>query len=78
VSNSATLFREGAAAGIRRVVHVSVANADLNSPYRYYRAKAEAEDALRSTGISHAVLRPTLVYGPQDILVSNFRGYEPP
>jgi uncharacterized protein YbjT (DUF2867 family) len=71
VENTATLFRAAKDAGVRRVVHVSVANSDAGSPFPYFRGKARGEDALRATGLSHAIVRPTLTYGPGDILVNN-------
>jgi NADH dehydrogenase len=71
VENTATLFRAAQHAGVRRIVHVSVANPAVDSPFPYFRGKAQTEDALRASGMSHAIVRPTLVYGPEDILVSN-------
>jgi len=71
VENTATLFRAAQRAGVRRIVHVSVANPAADSPFPYFRGKAQTEDALRASGVSHAIVRPTLVYGPEDILVSN-------
>jgi NADH dehydrogenase len=71
VANLQRLFEAAARAGVRRVVHVSVANPDLASPFPYFRGKAQAEDALRAVGVSHAIVRPTLVFGPEDILVNN-------
>lgn len=71
VENTATLFRAAQRAGVRRVVHVSVANPSADSPFPYFRGKAQTEDALRASGLSHAIIRPTLVYGSEDILVNN-------
>jgi uncharacterized protein YbjT (DUF2867 family) len=71
VENTAVLFRAAQRAGVRRIVHVSVANPAVDSPFPYFRGKAQTEDALHASGISHAIVRPTLVYGPEDILVSN-------
>jgi NADH dehydrogenase len=56
---------------VRRVVHISVANPDPSSPFPYFEGKARTEEALRRLGISYAIVRPTLVFGPEDILVSN-------
>jgi uncharacterized protein YbjT (DUF2867 family) len=71
VQNTAALFGAAQRAGVRRVVHISVANPDADSPFPYFRGKAQAEEALRAVGLSHAIVRPTLVYGPDDILVNN-------
>jgi uncharacterized protein YbjT (DUF2867 family) len=71
VENTRTLFRVAAEADVRRVVHISVANADPGSPFAYFRGKAATEQALRDSGLSHAIVRPTLVFGPDDVLVNN-------
>jgi len=71
VENTAALFSAAKRAGVRRVVHISVANPDLRSPFPYFRGKARTEEALRESGVSHAIVRPTLVFGPGDILVNN-------
>lgn len=52
-------------AGVRKFVHVStiaVRYKDL-SGYPYARTKRDAEDLLRSSGVPHAVIRPTIVLG---------------
>jgi uncharacterized protein YbjT (DUF2867 family) len=71
VQNTTTLFAAAAHAGVRRVVHVSVANPDVGSPFPYFRGKAQTEEALHRTGLSYGIVRPTLVFGPGDILVNN-------
>jgi uncharacterized protein YbjT (DUF2867 family) len=71
VANTVTLFAAAREAGVRRIVHISVANADEASPFAYYKAKARAERTLRESGIPYGIVRPTLVYGPNDILVTN-------
>jgi uncharacterized protein YbjT (DUF2867 family) len=71
VRNTRTLFGAAAQAGVRRVVHISVTNAGATSPLPYFRGKGELEAALRESGLSYAIVRPTLVFGPEDILVNN-------
>ena len=71
VENTRALFAAAARAGVRRVVHLSVVNADPASPLPYFRGKAETERALRESGLSYAIVRPTLVFGPGDILLGN-------
>jgi uncharacterized protein YbjT (DUF2867 family) len=70
VRNSRTLFEAAAAAGVRRIVHISIANGSLDSKLPYYRAKAQAEEALRATGVSHAILRPAALFGDEPILIN--------
>jgi NADH dehydrogenase len=71
VQNSLTLFAAAKAAGVRRVVHVSITNPDEASPLEYFRGKAVLERGLRETGLSYAILRPTVLFGPEDILINN-------
>ena len=71
VANTAVLLRAAVEAGVRRIVHVSVSNPSPEAPLGYYRGKAQAEALLRSLGVSHAIVRPTLVVGANDILVNN-------
>ena len=69
--NLETLFRAARAAGVRRVVHVSITNAALDSPLPYFRGKALVERALKTSGLSHAILRPTIIFGREDVLLNN-------
>lgn len=71
VENTRRLVDAARRAGVRRLVHVSVANPSLDSPFPYFRGKAQTEDAVRRSGLSYAIVRPTLVYGPDDVLVNN-------
>jgi NADH dehydrogenase len=71
VENTRILFRAAAEAGVERIVHVSVTNPSLDSPYPYFRGKAQLERELTGLGIPFAIVRPTLVFGPEDILVNN-------
>lgn len=71
VRNSRALFRAAADAGVGRIVHVSIANADADVGLPYYRGKARVEEALASSGIPHSILRPALLFGEGDVLVNN-------
>jgi NADH dehydrogenase len=71
IANTAVLLRAAAEARVERVVHVSVSNPSLQSPLDYYRGKAELEAMVRDSGMSYGIVRPTLVVGPNDILVNN-------
>lgn len=71
VENSHSLFHAAKDAGIRRIVHISVSHADSHSRLPYYRGKGQVEEALKSVGVSYAVIRPTLTFGPEDILINN-------
>jgi len=71
VRNSRTLIEAAKDAGIRRVVHVSIANPSLDSRLGYYSGKAQVEQAVRESGLSYTILRPTVIFGTEDILINN-------
>jgi uncharacterized protein YbjT (DUF2867 family) len=71
LDNTRTLIRAARAAGVGRVVQVSVSNASEDSPYGYFRAKALAERELQESGPAHAIVRPTLIFGRGDLLLNN-------
>jgi uncharacterized protein YbjT (DUF2867 family) len=71
VANTTHLFSAARQAGVRRVVHVSITNPDENSPLEYFRGKGRLERALTETGLSHAILRPAVLFGGHDILINN-------
>jgi NADH dehydrogenase len=52
-------------------VHVSVSNAHEGQNLGYYSGKSAVEDKVRGLAGSHAIVRPTLVVGPADVLTSN-------
>jgi NADH dehydrogenase len=71
VENSRRLFEAAARAGVRRVVHVSITNPSADSPLPYFRGKALVERAVAGSGVSYAIVRPTVVFGTGDVLVNN-------
>jgi uncharacterized protein YbjT (DUF2867 family) len=71
VNNSRALIQAAKSAGVTRMVHVSIANPSLNSPLAYYRGKALVEQAVIDSGLSSMILRPTVIFGREDILVNN-------
>jgi NADH dehydrogenase len=71
VANTKRLFEAARRAGVARIVHVSILHADEADDLGYYRGKHELEDALRATGLPHAILRPGVLFGRGDILVNN-------
>ena len=71
IANTKTLIAAAEAAGVRRIVHVSIANPSLNSPLPYYRGKAQLEEAITSSRLSYAILRPTVIFGGEDVLINN-------
>jgi NADH dehydrogenase len=71
VRNTLILFDAAKQAGVERIVHVSITNPSLNSPLEYFSGKARLEQALQQSGLSYAILRPTVLFGKEDILINN-------
>ena len=71
VRNTLVLFDAAKRAGVRRIVHVSITNPSEDSPLEYFSGKARLERGLRESGLSYAILRPTVLFGKEDILINN-------
>jgi uncharacterized protein YbjT (DUF2867 family) len=71
VTNSRVLIQAAKEAGVRRIVHLSIANPSLDSHLPYYSGKALVEKAIADSGLSYAILRPTVIFGIEDILINN-------
>jgi uncharacterized protein YbjT (DUF2867 family) len=71
VEQSRALFQAARRAGVSRIVHVSITNPSLSSPLPYFRGKALVEQALAECGLPSAIVRPTVVFGDEDVLVNN-------
>ncbi len=71
VNNTLNLFAAAQEAGVKRVVHVSITNPTEDSPLEYFSGKARLERAINESGLSYAILRPTVLFGKEDILINN-------
>ena len=75
VRNSRSLIDAAVAAGVRRIVHISITGASPDSPLPYFRGKGLVENHIRDTSrqssLSWAILRPTVIFGREDILINN-------
>jgi NADH dehydrogenase len=71
VDNSRTLFGAARRAGIRKIVHVSILHPSLDSPYPYFRGKAQVEQALSESGVGYGVLRPSVLFDERGVLLNN-------
>jgi uncharacterized protein YbjT (DUF2867 family) len=64
-----TIAEAARAAGVDRLVHVSGIGADSRSwKNRYVQSKVEAEDAVVAGFETATILRPSVVFGPDDVL----------
>ena len=64
--------RLAAAAGVARLVHISAIGADPNAASRYAASKGIGEAMLREAFAGATILRPSLVFGPEDMLFNRF------
>jgi NADH dehydrogenase len=71
VKNTLVLFQAAKQAGVRKIVHVSITNPTEDSPLEYFAGKARLERALMECGLAYAILRPTVLFGREDILINN-------
>jgi uncharacterized protein YbjT (DUF2867 family) len=71
VANSETLIHAARDAGVRRIVHVSITNPSEDSPFAYFRGKARVEQMIRDSGLGYGIVRPTVIFGREDILINN-------
>lgn len=71
VENSKTLIKAAENAGVRRIVHISITNPSEESPFPYFRGKALVEKAIIHSKLSYAIVRPTVIFGPEGVLINN-------
>ncbi|MFZ5651890.1 MAG: SDR family oxidoreductase [Bacillota bacterium] len=71
VENTRILIDSAARAGVRRIVHVSITNAFEESPLPYFKGKGILEREIVNSGLSYSIIRPTVIFGPEDILINN-------
>jgi NADH dehydrogenase len=69
---SKTVAEAAAAAGVSRFVQVSALGADADSPSKYARSKAEGEANVRAAIPGAVVIRPSVVFGPEDDFLNRF------
>lgn len=71
IKNTLRLVQAATDAGVKRMIHVSITNPSAESPFEYFRGKAELESAIIDSGLSYAILRPAVLFGKEDILINN-------
>jgi uncharacterized protein YbjT (DUF2867 family) len=71
VENTKILIKAAQEAGIRRIVHVSITNPAETSQLPYFSGKAVLEQTIINSTLSYAIIRPTVIFGDEDILINN-------
>lgn len=52
-------------------MHISITNPSEETPFPYFRGKALVEKAITQSKLSYAIIRPTVIFGPEGILINN-------
>ena len=73
-AGAANVAEAAAAARLSALVHVSAIGADPHSDSAYARTKAEGEEAVRRNFPNAVILRPSIVFGPEDSFFNKFAG----
>ncbi|MGD8402142.1 MAG: NAD(P)H-binding protein [Anaerolineales bacterium] len=71
VENTRVLIGAAVKAGVKRIVHISITNPSHDSDLPYFWGKAANEQTVQESGLSYAILRPTVLFGKEDILINN-------
>lgn len=69
---AANVARAAADAGVKALVHVSAIGADANSPSGYGRSKAAGEAAVMAAFPTATIIRPSIIFGPEDGFLNRF------
>ena len=62
-------------AGVKRFVYVSGVGATLEAAKHWFIFKARAEGAVRASDMTHVIIRPTWLFGPEDVSLNRFLGF---
>lgn len=71
VANTAKLIDAAKEAGVKRFVHISITNASDDSDLPYFKGKGMVENILIGSGLSYAIIRPSVLFGAGDVLINN-------
>jgi NADH dehydrogenase len=64
------LISAARAESVERIIFMSQNGADSRSPYPFLRSKGVAQDSIKSSGLRWTVLRPSVIFGPEDQFVN--------
>jgi len=74
IKGAAAIARAASDAGVGRLIHVSALGADPRSNAQYARSKGLGEKAVRDAFEDATILRPSIVFGPEDAFFNRFAG----
>lgn len=67
-----SLVEAAKAAGVKRYIYLSGAGAGKDAKYHWFRSKWRAEEAVRNSGLTYVILRPSWIFGPEDVSLNRF------
>ncbi|MEW5818578.1 MAG: NmrA family NAD(P)-binding protein [Cyanobacteriota bacterium] len=71
ITNSKKIINAAKEAGINRIVHISVTNAEKGEGLEYFEGKKTIEDYIINSGLPYTIIRPALIFAEGDILINN-------
>ena len=71
VENTKILFDAAKDACVKKIIHISITNPDVNSELEYFKGKGILENYLKEIMRNYAIIRPTVLFGEEDILINN-------
>lgn len=71
VENTKALIKAAEEAGVQRFVHISITNASEDSSLPYFRGKGLIEKAIIQSRLSYAIIRPSVIFGAEGVLINN-------
>jgi len=71
VEHTRLLIEAARQAGVRRIIHLSITNPAEDSKLGYFSGKAAVEGLITVSGLAYTILRPTVIFGVEDILINN-------
>ncbi len=73
IEGTENLVEEAKTSGVNRFFYQSALGASLDAPFKYSRAKAEAEEIVKRSGIRYVIFRPSLIIGKEDGFTENLK-----
>ena len=64
------LISAARAENVQRIIFMSQNGADSRSPYPFLRSKGVAQDSIKTSGLRWTILRPSVIFGPEDQFVN--------
>ncbi|MFH2036889.1 MAG: complex I NDUFA9 subunit family protein [Candidatus Zixiibacteriota bacterium] len=60
--------------GVKKIVYLSALGTDANAQSKYHQAKWKAEELVRNSGIDYVIIRPSVIFGPDDKFLNMIAG----